>query len=407
MGRQIHVPKDAPKTDLLMAPVTNGEHEILSDRPCPLVLHAPSYWKPSMVKEPDAQIYFNLPEGEQEGQIFFEGKTLLYGPDGTLHGSEDGSAGWVSLPADRPGLWSFRPLENKLVRTRNLPPFFAFERKTNYFEPAIEWNREAVPPAPEPFPADSLYVRGAIDLPGNQALYLRGSRRLTLDGGELLTDGSGRALVPTREGTIEFFFKPTWGSFDDPGKPAYHRLLEMPTDREQKMDLLYKRDPVTPHWFHTHAMQVYLPVTGKKGWLGIRTHRRLLVEPYRWVHIALVWGHLRADRKPASPDKGGKLHALIFVDGQMGMCRYEATGSYGELNIDGLIRSLSLTGTMAGAIDELRVSNIARYTDDFAPPSRNQELELDQHTCALFHFNGNTDGSSRTHKGALPVSLKQ
>lgn len=180
----------------------------------------------------------------------------------------------------------------------------------------------------------------------------------------------------------------------------------MPTDGKQKMDLLYKRDPKTPHWFHTHAVQVYLPVTGKRGWLGIRTHRRLLIEPYQWVHIALVWGHLRMDRKPAPPDKGGKLHALIFVNGKMGMCRFEATGQHSQLSIDGQIQSLTLTGTMAGAVDELRISNVARYSNDFSPSPRNQELQLDEHTCALFHFNGNTDGVSYGHEGELPVSFR-
>ena len=210
MGRQIHVPKDAPATDLAMAPVTNGTHEILSDRPCPLVLHAPSYWKPSMVKEPMPRVYFKLPEGEQDGQIFLEGKTRLYAPDGALHGPEEGVAGWTPLPGDRPGLWSFEPLTSKLVRVRNLPPFFAFERKANYFEPAIEWSREEVPPEPEPFAANALYVPGAIDLPDNQALYFRGRRRLTLDA---QLDGGERTLVPRARA-------PSSSSSSRPGAPS-------------------------------------------------------------------------------------------------------------------------------------------------------------------------------------------
>ena len=398
-GRKISIPSDAPATDLSMSPVSKGSHEVISNRPCPLVLHAPSYWKPSMIKEPAPRVYFRLPEGEKEGQIFFEGNTQLYAADGTLYSPEEGHSGWVDLPPDRPGLWSFESLQNRLVRVRNLPPFFAFERKENYFEPAIQWHREPVPPKPEPLPATALYVDGAIELKGNQALHLRGRRRLTLEGGEPLAGGSGRRFVPTREGTIEFFFQPNWGSFQN---ASYRRFLVMPTDNGKMMDFVFKFDPKTPHWFHTHAFQVYLPIVGRKGWIGLRTHRRVLIEPREWIHIALVWGYLRPDLSSSTPDKGGKLHALIFIDGKKGMSFYEATGRYGELSIDGMIQSLGLPGMMDGAVDELRISNTARYGRDFAPPSRKQEMERDKHTCALFHFNGTVEGLTGV-PGAMPT----
>jgi hypothetical protein len=46
------------------------------------------------------------------------------------------------------------------------------------------------------------------------------------------------------------------------------------------------------------------------------------------------------------------------------------------------------------AIDELRISGIRRYKNDFVPPSRDEEFKLDEHTRALFHFNGNSQGES-------------
>jgi hypothetical protein len=36
-----------------------------------------------------------------------------------------------------------------------------------------------------------------------------------------------------------------------------------------------------------------------------------------------------------------------------------------------------------GIIDEVRISNIARYTEDFTPQRR---FEPDEHTMALYHF---------------------
>jgi len=40
-----------------------------------------------------------------------------------------------------------------------------------------------------------------------------------------------------------------------------------------------------------------------------------------------------------------------------------------------------------------------------APP-RDQELKLDEHTRALFHFNGDLKGAGYGHTDALPVTLK-
>jgi hypothetical protein len=48
---------------------------------------------------------------------------------------------------------------------------------------------------------------------------------------------------------------------------------------------------------------------------------------------------------------------------------------------------------------------VQRYTADFTPPSRAQGFEPDEHTRALFHFDGNLDGASHGHTGPLPARL--
>jgi hypothetical protein len=49
------------------------------------------------------------------------------------------------------------------------------------------------------------------------------------------------------------------------------------------------------------------------------------------------------------------------------------------------------------AIDQLRISRTARYTDDFTP--FRGALELDRDTAALFHFDGGLDGEGMTVRG--------
>ena len=59
-----------------------------------------------------------------------------------------------------------------------------------------------------------------------------------------------------------------------------------------------------------------------------------------------------------------------------------------------------------GIIDEVRISNVARYTKDFTPPKR---FESDEHTMALFHFDeglGDTlfDSSPHGHHGKITAA---
>ena len=56
-----------------------------------------------------------------------------------------------------------------------------------------------------------------------------------------------------------------------------------------------------------------------------------------------------------------------------------------------------------GIIDEVRISNIARYTEDFTPQRR---FEPDEHTMALYHFDEGSgdvlkDSSGNGHDGKI------
>jgi hypothetical protein len=56
-----------------------------------------------------------------------------------------------------------------------------------------------------------------------------------------------------------------------------------------------------------------------------------------------------------------------------------------------------------GTIDEVRLSAVARYTQDFKPKD---PLDLDQHTAALYHFDEGRgevlhDSSGNNHHGKI------
>lgn len=97
-----------------------------------------------------------------------------------------------------------------------------------------------------------------------------------------------------------------------------------------------------------------------------------------WVHLAAVW-----DGANVKLMVDGKLSA----EGQASIGPYQ--GGRDELAIGG--SSADEPGanlTLDGMIDEVRISNIARYSGDFTIPT--EEFSVDENTLLLMHFSGDT-----------------
>jgi hypothetical protein len=63
-----------------------------------------------------------------------------------------------------------------------------------------------------------------------------------------------------------------------------------------------------------------------------------------------------------------------------------------------------------GQIDEVRISSVARYDNDFAPPGPGGRFESDEHTLALYRFDEGAgdllrDSSGNGHHGKI-ISAK-
>ena len=296
---------------------------------------------------------------------------------------------------DRPGLWSFVPLQNRLVRGRNFPPFYAFEDPSFYFEPPIKWQRDTPPPPVAEIASNVLFVPGAIESKGNQALHIAGKRFFTFSAGKPDPSGDGGQFLPRRQGTIEFFLKPDRGTTDLNGR-AYRAYWARVLTEKGAWSLAYRIDPkgvsenLAPHE-PSHSLHGFMRLDNNARLRVWRTET--LFERGEWVHIAWSWG----PEVVFGPhrEKLSLMTMRVFVNGR-GKRRVIFRSAVGKL-ARGVPKSLLVT-QLGGAIDELRVSDVQRYQSDFTPPSRLKELPLDQSTRALFHFNGDLKGFGRDRR---------
>jgi len=358
----------------------------------PLVVRSAGYWRPFPAETPPRRIFFGVPEGEKDGRIFFEGLAKLYGPDGERFREE--ATGWVKLPTDQPGVWSFELREPKLVKVENLPPYFAMRSAKNYFDPGVPWERVEEKADPEPVPPETTFVDGAVDTKGNQSLYLAGRRQFRMGVGPAHPSGDGTAFLPLSEGTIEFFYKPNWGTFDI--KDGAVTLAAVSSKPYRWSLSYYMRPKMGDHYMYSLYGLGWRD--GKWGSGTIRCYRRpTLIERDKWIHVAWTWS-----REKNRQHGFTSLMMYIYVDGRVGRT-YGNSARYSHMKGDASLFALR----PGGAYDELRISDIRRYRGEFEPPSRKNELEMDKHTRALFHFNGDLKGQSASAEEPIEGKLTQ
>jgi hypothetical protein len=232
------------------------------------------------------------------------------------------------------------------------------ESLKNYSHPDALVTAAALRPDPEPVSMET-WSDGRF----GKSLQIVPGRKLTLPD-HVTVDGKEVRLFNMTQGTIEFFAKRQWD------------------------DRLVTPKPVT---FLTN------------GWLKAWCPRPLPVG--EWAHVAVEWRPLKRDPE--------RIAVHIYVDG-LDQQNYRSTWWEGysqkpvALPLGERLRKFvcETVEDAPFAIDELRISTIARYADQnvefgghqvfnpsrFTPPR--QAFTLDAKTAVLLHFDGSTNGES-------------
>gem|GEM_PF-813385 len=268
-------------------------------------------------------------------------------------------------------------------------------------------------------------VRGMGDFPHNASLSrgfeFTGQRRLAFNGASEGTLTTGKYNPDPKSvhwgleaGTLEFWCRPSWDADDGVEHVFFHGVA------------------------YGHRLQSRLRKLNASGGNQLEftiadaecTERTVRGTNYlragEWYHIAATWDFPKA-------------HLQLFVNGKRiaeegpGMTPWPSSlvAEGGDKKSKGIgimendTRSMPMQAFIGGdrswqeehsadaVLDEFRISDIARYAEDFTP-SR-QEFEVDEHTRALFHFENERDGMHdsddrfvRGHLGCeLPVQEQE
>ena len=199
----------------------------------------------------------------------------------------------------------------------------------------------------------------------------------------IIADTGGLMWPATlNEGTVEMWIRPDSILKYDTHDPDYTWLFSKNISGNQPgdMGLCWKRDQGALQGFVQDGANTYSVYTDQEIW-----------QP-RWTHVAYCWntndsmrifvnGELQSDIQPdgipegeTSPAVEGGPQAIVIGSGSQDLLysRYE---------------------TFRGQIDEVRISAVARYTEDFIPHTTPHEP--DAYTLALYHFDeGEGDNTS-------------
>jgi len=364
--------------------------------------------------------YFRVPAGQEQVGFFASRPLKVYDPSGKeapLEALEHGR--YAFRPEGQRGPWSIESWTDKLAydRTRvdpfvKMEPFpwvFAlgdperlFELEGKIIPPSVTSNVSAI--------AETLYVGGRfgkalrlsyqhVEVPIPGARQDPAPRAEIEDEDEKPAEQAQAGIpCPHERGTVEFWFCPLWSTTDYDVADATRRVQFYHGD---PISLSYWVDPDNSGRTGRYDIAKLSLRVADAGY----TLARLYFQAGKWYHIAATWN---VDGKDSECDLFINGRKKAFFHYKVGMLR--ETPPSRLIPPDRFIRfgSGPFYGKRAKPelLDEVRVSSVVRYREDFEPPTK--PFEMDKDTYLLMSLDGDLAGqiAGKATKGTLKGGRK-
>lgn len=250
----------------------------------------------------------------------------------------------------------------------------------------------------EPVDGKTVYSDGVA----GKALVLPGVGQVQVPVGKPVGDRAYECIDWNR-GTLEMWIQPRWSSAMARDKVTTGYFLGgsgLPFAVEYRRHM--GNDPTyryIDHYFH--AFMLYTKGAAKNSWYHMQMFGGKPLMQNEWLHFAVCWD---------TDDKQG-WRAAMYLDGKQKYAfglhhPHERERSFKRFmpvmsdNPD----AIWLTGRLNAAYDELRISDVVRYPDNFTVPARGAAV-ADDHTLLLMHFDENVDVIAPRASGAIEAAL--
>ncbi len=342
--------------------------------------------------------FFRVPETLGKLEIFIGRPARIRAPDGSIAVEwSNKNIGKISIPVEgRGGIWSvefyvysFHGLTMPcFVKLLNVETVVAFGSP----ELLPESSGKKLPPAVVPSLSGPLEFVSGIS---GKAIRISSGKTISFPAGENLPQG-GYTHFPGKTGTIEFWFRPDWSTWEIPIEMNQYK--DIPLLKSPHLNLFHR------YWGIGHYRNIYGTVriefiakgtsSSPAGFQG-----RHFFKAGQWTHIAYTWD---------IGEENGKMKGNlgVFVNGKKLLTEkfpYPVSRLEGakKFELDDSDKEIVL-GPFEGTIDMLRISDVVRYNEDFSTSKTAPEADIN--TRAFFSFDGNTRSISAFSKESVEAN---
>ena len=252
-NQSLEIPATAPDGAYEIVPADFGLHLAVANAKVPLVIYAPAIGVRHRRSHPTYVTISACPSGTAGHSSCWKARRNCSIPPASRGAMARCCMARSTFPRIAPGCGASAESTINWCWAATFPRFSPWSRRRVTSSRRSFGSRSRCRCGPPPARTD--FVAGAIGKARNQALYIA-KPGFRLDAGPPHPSGDGRRYLPHRQGTIEFFFRPSWASGDLSKGKTFCRL-EVPGGHES-YSLRYNMAPrshdATADFYTSHVL---------------------------------------------------------------------------------------------------------------------------------------------------------